>query len=158
MRIHAEQSGGEAEAEAKHIRRLYETHLRDSWSDGSRWYLQVYKPFDKAYAKDVDWYLYKGLDAVRRKLPTESIFLITREVRAEKCHINVLISTEVDLTKMHDKCTNKYKIYSQRCEDPLSSFHYIVKESRLRPFKKYLDYYIRNGCKEKDNSEKTEDI
>lgn len=120
-------------------------NLRDSYNQESKWYCLTFKPFNKAYDKDSDWFSNSALQAVRKKLP-RGIQILTREVEATKVHINALISTDMDMvTKFHNKTIlNKFKCWCIESTDKQGWFDYIFKESRNRQFIKLKDYYIYN--------------
>lgn len=124
------------------------TIYRDSYNQDSEWYSLTFKPFNRAFDKDPQWFTNKSLDAVRKRLP-RGIKIITLETEATKPHINVLISTDIDMVaKFHDKnILHKYKVWCEPTQDKKWWFDYIFKESKNRPFESLKDYYIYNPIK-----------
>lgn len=119
------------------IERTYEAPLK--------WYFLTFKPFDKGYAKDTAWYQKKGIDHCRDKIGKAGkahAYYLTRETKATKTHINALVLSESDLSKLHEKKTNKYFIYCEAVNDRFKVFDYIFKESRERYFNQYIDFAI----------------
>lgn len=113
-----------------------------------RWFYVCFKPFNKAYGKDPNWFAYKGLDKCRKFFKKPEVLLMTREIDAAKIHINALVCTKEDLTR-HDQAiySNKYKVSVFLCDTTLYKQNvstYIRKESMTRTFERYLDYYIYN--------------
>lgn len=109
-----------------------------------KWYMVVFKPFNKPYALDPDWYAFKGLSKCRDMFKKPQAVVLTREVNAEKIHVNAIVCTDQALLHRHDRAyCNKYKIYvvelpQQR--DRQNALSYISKEAKTRTFKKYMDY------------------
>lgn len=118
-----------------------------SYEDPFKWYFVVFSPLDAAYAKDEAWFQYKGLSKCRDlfKKPTELI--MTREIlRCAKTHVNALVCCQTP-PKLNNKNTycNKYYADVQLVLSPPARERvrsYIMKESKERPFIKYLDYII----------------
>lgn len=120
--------------------------LKRTYEDDYKWYLVVFKPFDKPYAKDQAWYQHRGIDAARRYFKKPQAFFITKEIDAEKTHINALVCTNQVLRDGHN--THKYKLGVTAAKDigcRRTFLDYICKESLTRTFEKYKDYilYIR---------------
>lgn len=116
--------------------------INRSYEGPCKWYLVVFKPFNKSYAKWGDWYTYKGLDSCRKYFKRPRAYILTREIKAEKVHINALVCTE--RPPVHQAVyNNKYKLHVSELSQ-LGDRHrvltYITKESRVRPFNLYLDY------------------
>ncbi len=106
-----------------------------------KWFYLTFKPFNSTYEKYNDFYQTKGFDHCRKKLGKVGAYIITREIRARKTHINILCVTTRDLSKeLHEKKTNKYFIYCQESISRHDTLHYILKESKERYFKEYKDY------------------
>lgn len=110
----------------------------------TNWYLVVFKPYDKAYEKDKDWFAVKGLDSCRKLFKKPEAYILTREVNASKIHVNAIVATKIDMSYKHDKTyCNRYKIHVSQLRhvsDRISALDYITKESKDRTFVKYLDY------------------
>lgn len=122
-------------------------YLNRSYEGKHAWYFLVYKPFNRSYEKDPDWYKNKSMDYVRKHVKRQSVVMLTRELLASKTHINVLACSENDLELLNGKVTanNKYKIHVERLTGPAARhrvYQYIFKESRVRDFEKYRDYNI----------------
>lgn len=114
--------------------------------EGLAWYFVVYKPYNKPYGLDPDWFAVKGLNSVRRKLTHAKVAILTRETDSAKIHVNALICTSHPMMKLHGKThCNKYKMTVLELTtlgDRLRVLSYITKENKNRPFVKYLDYII----------------
>lgn len=115
-----------------------------TYEEPFKWYFLTFKPFDKPYMKDPLFYQKKGIEHCRKKVGTVQAYFYTREIIAEKVHINALILSKTDISKLHEKQTNKYYIYCQTIPniDRFKVFDYIFKESRERYFNKYIDFAI----------------
>lgn len=115
-----------------------------SYEKPVKWFYVVFKPFDDAYAKDVDWFAIKGLDKCRKMFSSAKCYILTRETQAKKVHINALVATTQDLLSRHEKnYGNKYKLHvSAVCDraSRLTVLRYITKEAVGRTFVNYLDY------------------
>jgi len=112
-----------------------------SYEDPEEWYFLTFKPFNKNYDRDIDFYCTKGLDHSRKKIGKVSAYIMTREIYAQKVHINMLCVSARPLDLLfHNKKTNKYYIYAEKCNDRRQVFQYIIKESKTRNFIKYKDY------------------
>jgi len=120
--------------------------VKRSYERPFRWYFLTFKPFNKNYEKDIDFYNRKGFDHVRKKIGKTEAMIMTKEIQASKIHINVLCCSERNLSELlHDKNTNKYHIFSEPCKDRHLVLEYILKESRTRFFHEHLDYeYSKN--------------
>lgn len=114
----------------------------------AKWYFIVYKPFDKPYARDPDFFKVKGLDKCRKSLKKPLSYIMTREIMSAKVHINAIVCTTEDLaSKNESSYCSKYKLYVSELKstgDRRRVLDYIMKEASLRPFTKYLDYLIYN--------------
>lgn len=141
----SEASEGVAGTEAIAIwKNNMEAIVRRSYEDAYQWYFLTFKPLNNPYEKDKAWYSKYGIDKCRKMIRSPAAYLFTREIEAEKEHINALICTDYDLTYKHDSVyCNKYKIYCKRLTgyaDRIRVLNYIMKEAKGRPFKKYVDY------------------
>lgn len=106
-----------------------------------KWFFLTFKPFNSTYEKNHEFYQKKGIDHIRKKLGKVEAYIITKEIQAEKTHINVLCVSKRDLPKeLHGKKTNRYYIYCQECINRHDSLNYILKESKTRYFNEYEDY------------------
>jgi len=115
--------------------------VRRSYERPHKWFMLTFKPFIKTYEKDINFYISKGFDHVRKKVGKVDAFIMTREINAAKVHINMLCCTTRALDiELHEKQTNKYFIYCQPCIDRHCALEYILKESRTRFFYEYIDY------------------
>lgn len=123
----------------------YDHILSRTYEDG-QWYFMTFKPYDKAYEKDKDWFQVKGMDACRRKVGKVSAGLYTRETEATKTHINCLVHSLKPLLPLHEtSMSNKYKIFCTEAStlfDRSQILAYITKEELHRTYTKYLDYII----------------
>ncbi len=115
--------------------------LQRSYERPYHWYYLTFKPFNKNYERDMDFYKTKGLDHCRKKVGKVKAYIMTKEIKAAKVHINMIVVTDRPLSaELHEKQTNKYFIYCQKCINRFDTFEYIIKESKSRYFKKYEDY------------------
>lgn len=114
--------------------------------EGQQCYFMVFKPFNKTYLKDPDWYRIKGLDAIRKSINPNAYF-ITREIKATKVHINMLCYDTRDLSKLDGRNRlNKYRVHVTQLKDKGDRervLNYITKEAREREYIKYSDYLIK---------------
>lgn len=135
----AESVGG-AGAEAINIWRT----ILDRSYEGSKWYFVCFKPFNKAYEKNKEWFAIKGLDHCRKLFKRPQAYLLTRETDATKVHINALVCTSQDVTSLHETSyCNKYKLHAVELltkGDRRRILTYITKEMVSRTFIKYLDF------------------
>lgn len=127
--------------------RLYDEHIHRVVRsyEGCKFYFMVFKPYDKPYLEDKEWYYSRALDAVYNKLKNYCpLLIVTREYDAAKCHINALCVSSADLeAKFHDKSShNKFKMYASKSTDRIQAFIYMFKEAQKRYFVKYQDYII----------------
>lgn len=123
----------------------------------------VFKPFNKLYDKS-----FNAIDHVRKRIGLNHKYeslIITREINATKVHYNVLVFTKDDMMDLHDRQTNKYKIYCQEVnadalrytasgidvsgkhtyrEQVEAVYDYIFKESHVRKFIWKLDYFVHD--------------
>lgn len=107
----------------------------------------VFKPYNKAYADDKEWFEFKGMDRIRKSI-NEQHYFITREVDSAKIHINMVVYSQKDLVSLlHEKSRlNKYFMSCSELKtkgDRERVVNYITKESTTRQFRKYLDYQIK---------------
>lgn len=109
------------------------------------WYLVVFKPYNDKYLKDPEWFKVKAMDACRKMFRSPREVYMTREIEANKVHINAVVCTSQELLHRHEKTyCNKYKLHVswlERRADRENALAYIQKEAYKRPFTKYLDYY-----------------
>lgn len=113
---------------------------------GHKWYYIVFAPYDKAYAKDKDWFSNYCVDKARKWAHTKgSAFFVTKETDATKVHSNLLICSSLDLMKYHGRSAyNKYRMNVSELSslgDRRRVLTYITKESKARAFNLYQDYY-----------------
>lgn len=131
----------EANAEAGAIVKWAQI-IERTYEEPDKWYLVVFKPFNKTYSKWLEWYTFKGLDNCRKYFKRPTAYIMTREIEAQKVHINALVCTStppVDGVVYN----NKYKVYVSELStlgDRRRVLAYITKEFRNRPYNLYLDY------------------
>jgi hypothetical protein len=115
--------------------------IERSYELPEKWYFITFKPFNKNYEKNIELYTTKCLDHCRKKLGKVSAYIMTREIKATKIHVNILCVTDRPLVKLlHGKKTYRYYIYCQEASSKRDSLEYIIKESKERYFYKYVDY------------------
>lgn len=115
--------------------------IQRTYERPNEWYFLTFKPFNKNYERDLDWYTTKGLDHCRKRVGKVKAYIMTREIKATKVHINMIVVTDRPLSdELHEKQTNRYFIYCQKCINRFDTFEYIIKESKSRYFNKYVDY------------------
>lgn len=116
--------------------------------ENQKWYLVVFKPYNKPYEKDPQWFEYKAVDKATKWCKTKcSAYFVTREKDSTKVHGNAVCVSSINLhEKYHEKTAyNKYKIYVTELPnlgDRIRALNYITKESNTRSYKLYLDYYM----------------
>lgn len=142
--INPSEAEGEGEAVTGAITNMLQV-IKRSYED-HKWYFVVFKPFNRAYDKNPDWFAIKGLDHCRKMFKSPAAYILTREVNAEKIHINALVCTKENVCLRHDKSyCNKYKIHVNEMTsvcDRHRVLAYITKENTSRPYVNYLDYLI----------------
>lgn len=120
--------------------------IERSYERPIEWFLIVFKPYDKPYAKDPAFYAVKGIDKCRKLFKRPQAYILTRETQAQKVHVNAIVATDQDLLKYHDQSyCSKYKTHVQLLNslaDRQRALAYITKEGTSRTFTKYLDYLI----------------
>lgn len=131
------------------ISKTRETVCDSCFEPPTRWHFLVFKPFNKAYDKNTEWYTKKGLDYVRRLISDSHILFITKETMSAKEHINVMVACN-DLKEFDGQVTpnNKYKIYTKPLKDighRITVYNYITKESKERPYFQYIDWVMSIG-------------
>lgn len=115
--------------------------VRRSYEKPFKWYFLTFTPFNSTYEKNLEWYQTKCIDHCRRKLGKVEAYIMTREKKATKTHINILCVTTRDLRKELDGAkTNRYYIYCKESICRHDCIRYILKESKTRYFKEYIDY------------------
>lgn len=110
--------------------------------ENSTWYYVVFKPFNKTYTKMLDWYTIKGLDSCRKYFKKPEVYILTREIDAEKIHINALVCTRTPPVD-GSVYNNKYKLHVSELStlgDRMRVLTYVTKEFYNRSFYQYLDY------------------
>lgn len=116
--------------------------------EGKDWYYLVSKPFDASYKNDQDWFTSESYAdntaTLLYRIDSEMDFLIVKEKNAIKHHLNVLISSDVDMIKHHDK--NKYRARwhinkLSSIGDRTQVLKYILKEAKIRYFREDIDYW-----------------
>lgn len=117
----------------------------NTYEDPVKWYYVVFSPIDRAYSKDPEWFQIRGMSKCRDMFKKPEEVYLTREIlHCEKTHVNAIVATTQDVTLRNSKIyCNKYYVYVQQLLGPLDrerSMSYITKESRERPFIRYLDF------------------
>lgn len=124
-------------------------YINRTYESPFKWYLVVFKPYDKPYEQDREWFRFKGLSSCRNLFKKCQVALLTREIYAAKIHINAVVCTDQDLMRRHDTTyNNRYKIdvsELHRLCDRQNSLIYITKEEKDRSFANYLDYIISSA-------------
>lgn len=126
--------------------------LQRSYED-QKWYFIVLYPLNtKGYDQDPSikqYYDHYAVEKGRKWISTKAeSYYVTREVEANRTHVNILCSSVTDLSCYHGKkcySKNKYRIDVSPLKDMgdrLRVYEYINKERSLRSFKLYLDYYM----------------
>lgn len=127
------------------VSNIWNTIVKRSYEKPNEWYLVVFSPINKAYAKDPDFFKVKGLDHCRKMFKKPSAYILTREIHnCEKIHVNALVCTDQDLMKRNTTIyCNKYYVHVQHLALPIDRdrvLTYITKEKTKRTYLKYLDY------------------
>lgn len=132
---------------------IYDSLVKRSY-ERSEWYYVVFKPFNDSY--EVNKYancLGICSDYLRSKV---ELAIMTREILAEKIHVNALVNSKEDLLDLDGinitKRGLKYKLHVSVVEDlehRMNIHRYIFKESDERDFTLYLDHL--SICKERLN-------
>lgn len=111
-----------------------------------KWFFLTFKPFNSTYDDNFDFYQNKCLDHCRKKLGNVDAYIITRETKATKTHVNILcVTTRALGNELNEAKTNRYYIYCKEARCRHDCLRYILKESKTRYFKKYIDYVFH--CK-----------
>lgn len=141
----AKPSAGEAVSEAISLWTQHRDHMEAlaerTYEKPYKWYYVVFKPFNLPYERDKAWYEFKGLDACRKYFKRPKVAILSREIQAEKIHINALVCTDQFLK--HGYSNRKYKLGVYEIHDidgRRRTLKYLLKESGFRSFKLYLDY------------------
>lgn len=138
--------GTEAKAEVEDIVKWDQLVVRSAENDGfGDWYFLVFSPMNRPYLKDPKWFNKSGLDKCRQKAGKCAAYLFTKEIEANKIHVNGLVKSlqPLDCLLNGKKCYNKYTIYCKRLATPPDVhrvFSYITKEVKTRTFELYNDY------------------
>lgn len=123
---------------------VYHDQLYRSYPNVTSWYYLTFKPMDKPYQEDYDWFRLKQIKKVYDKFrPLCQIMWLTRETQETKIHINLLIYSDHDLSSWNDKIFhNKCKVWCKQipCIDRFAVFKYIFKEAKTRDYPHGLDY------------------
>ncbi len=119
---------------------------RRSYENPFKWYFLTFKPFNSTYDIHLDFYENRCLDHCRKKLGKVEAYIMTRETKATKTHVNILCVTTRPLEQeLMNKKTNRYYIYCKESICRHDCLRYIFKESKSRNFKEYTDYVFH--CK-----------
>lgn len=109
-----------------------------------KWYLVVFKPYDKQYDKHFEWYQTKAMEYIRRLYSKIGDIVISKEIMAKKTHFNMIIVT-CECVDDSETPNHKFKLNVNELEqmnDRLAALVYILKEAKLRPFVKFVDYNL----------------
>lgn len=113
-------------------------------------YFLCFKPYNKTYDSNLNWYNTKALDATRKLIQRfgAKAYLITKEIFASKTHFNAIVYSEQDLVGLFNEKNrlNKFRCYAHRLAGPTDRhkvINYITKERKLRSFKLYSDYLLQ---------------
>jgi len=124
----------------QHIRRAYENH---------KWYMLVFKPYNKPYEQDPEWFKHKTVDKISKWCKSKGpAYFVTKEILdCQKIHGNAVVVSKINLIdKYHGRTAyNKYKIHVSELPalgDRMRALSYITKENKKRPYKLYSDYYF----------------
>lgn len=120
--------------------------LKEKTKSGDYWYI-VFNPYNKEYDKLEKLYQSGGFDFIRKNfMSKDQDYFITREIsNCAKTHWNVFIieKREKDWMLLHNTGkTKKFNLWVQCDVNPENTLNYMIKESKYRPFKKYVDYYF----------------
>ncbi len=138
-------------SEAKIGAATFCNQLNIGQTNDNAWYYLVFKPLDAPYAKDKDWFKYKGIDKCRQKLGSHTRSLLTREIMdCAKVHINAMVYGPIKIYDLNNKIAfNKYKILCVVINDTLDDrkrvLKYMLKETKKRSFKLYKDYLLKES-------------
>lgn len=95
----------------------------------------------KDYVRDI-----KRIEKLLRNKLNYKRCIITRETDAKKVHYNVMVTTDKDILKMHNKTFGRfYNFYVQktpRVSDIYKSIKYICKEGDIRPMIPERDKFV----------------
>ncbi len=109
-----------------------------------QWYFVVFSPLNNAYAKDPEWFKFKGLSKCRDLFKHPEEVILTREILdCEKIHINALVCCS-EPPRLNNKSTYCNKYYANLVQVPglpdrIRIRDYILKEGKHRTLEKYLD-------------------
>lgn len=107
----------------------------------NKWYFVVFAPFNKAYAKDVDWFMHESLKATRRYFKRPKVIIGTKEIKSAKIHINWLVCTDQVLKDGSNTSRHRLDVsVLNDIGDRRRVLDYILKESSERKFEQYKDY------------------
>lgn len=117
-----------------------------TYEDG-RWYFIVFAPFNKAYARECNYFDTKGIHRINdmfRKESKTDCCMLTKEKNSTKVHVNALVHSQKDLTQLHlSSYCNRYNMFVSILPtqfDRENVMRYILKEQSERPFIRYVDY------------------
>lgn len=121
-----------------------EFKINRTYEKPSETYYIVAQPFKNKRHKTED--AIKSLEkSIRNRISYDRI-LITRETKATAIHYNIVLTTNDNIMKFHNKSFNRHfgfsvqKIHTKKDLDRV--LNYTLKESKTRFFKKTKDYYI----------------
>lgn len=114
----------------------------DRTYEGAANYLIVFAPLHNH--KDSSDDIHKIERYLRGRTKYDRI-IITKEVKSERIHYNVLITSKMNLISMHGKINNTFYMNVQHVKnitDLPKVVYYIYKESKEREFKESRDHII----------------
>lgn len=116
-----------------------------SYEEPLKLFQLTFKPFDEGYDPD-----YPIMHAAKKYMWNQKhinlhAYVFTREIlHCAKVHANAMIFSKDDLSYLHDKFTNHFKVYCRQIPmwDKYRLHNYIIKESKERFMFKYTDILI----------------
>ncbi len=123
----------------------YRRILSRTYESPFKWFFLVFAPLNKAYGDDPEWFNTKGIDACRKKVTACEAFFISKEIYAEKIHINALVLSDQPLDDLHGKfcARSRYRIWAEETSDRHKVLDYITKEFKERSPKLFYDYLYK---------------
>lgn len=145
--------GGEDGVEANNICSIYknpdmvqkmESIINSKYDENLMWFYIVFKPYNRAYIKDQEWFKTKGLDQCRKLVKKPEAYVLVREVASAKIHVNMIVCSDQSLMPKDGKSyCSKYKMHVSRLRalsDRQAVLNYVIKENMKRSFAQYSDY------------------
>jgi len=139
-------------------------HIKET-TELAHLYLMVINPYKDEYEKNLSFFesnrfIERVYQYVVKKYKDRLLFVIvTREVTAAMIHLNVMMLCNSPIKVHKGKINHEYGFYIQEhgntVRDKVKTLQYILKEAKLRPYLKFLDY--RAVCFYQDVYEWTSD-